>query len=329
MVSQEFSFKDYYLVLGVDPGAGDDEIRSAFRKLARATHPDMTKDAGNYEAFILAREGYDILSDGKKRAEYDSIRKAYLAREDAPGGPAMDDIARDFDIFANQSYRDEWEYFKLHPDDYLDLFQSSLRMFMATLLAVFVGAAAPLAVFLGTAAVILVFLVAAGTVIGAMVTASLSSVVGIVIALLAYRKIRSLAGRVERKGVSLFGKMVVYPLRGIPMKYGRSILFMNYAAVFALMAFFGYHVVSWVYGRLPVDDLPGDRQVLGVASLVLLAVFAVVIIAMSLVLIFEIVMEALSRYPSIRYTRIRVKKRKAILYHAPRRLESGGDGDGR
>lgn len=326
---QEFSFKDYYRILGVEPGSADDEIRSAFRKLARATHPDMTKDSGNYETFILVREGYDILSDRAKRAEYDTIRKAYLSQKDAPAGASAEDIARDFDIFANQSYRDEWEYFKLHPDDYLDLFQSSVRMFLATMLAVFIGAMAPLAVFLGTVIIILVFLLAVGTIIGAFVTTSLSSVVGIVIALLAYRKIRSLAGRLEKKGVTLFGKLVVYPLRGIPMKYGKSILFMNYAAVFALMAVFGYFVVSWVYSRLPIDPLPGEKQLLGVAALVLLAVFTVVIIAMSLVIIFEIVMEALSRYPAIRYTRIRVKKRKGILYQAPRRIGHDGNGSER
>jgi len=62
-----------------------------------------------------------------------------------------------------------------------------------------------------------------------------------------------------------------------------------------------------------------------VAALVLLAVFTVVIIATSLVLIFEIVMEAFTRYPAIRYTRIRVKKRKGITYQAPARIGSDGN----
>jgi len=50
-----------------------------------------------------------------------------------------------------------------------------------------------------------------------------------------------------------------------------------------------------------------------------------VIIATSLVLIFEIVMEAFTRYPAIRYTRIRVKKRKGITYQAPARIGSDGN----
>jgi hypothetical protein len=324
-MAQEFAFKDYYLILGLEPGVGEDDIRTAFRKLARETHPDITKNSGNYEAFILIREGYDILSDRSKRAEYDAMRKAFQSRTNDPAGADVESVARDFDISGNNAYRDEWEYFKLHPDDYLGLFESSLRMFCATMLAVLAGAAAPLAVFAGTICIILIYLLLIGTIIGAFITTSLSSIVGIIMAVLIYRRLREIIARVEERGVSFFGRMVVYPLRGIPKKYGRGILYMNYAAVFVLLAVFGYFVVSWVFGRLPVDSLPGEKQMLGVASLVLLAVFTVVIIATSLVLIFEIVMDALARYPAIRYTRIRVKKRKGILYQAPRRI--GNDGN--
>jgi len=65
--------KDYYKTLGVDRKATQDEIRSAFRKLARKYHPDANK--GNAEAekkFKEMSEAYHVLSDEKKRAEYDN-----------------------------------------------------------------------------------------------------------------------------------------------------------------------------------------------------------------------------------------------------------------
>ncbi len=322
-MSGDFAFKDYYRILGIEREAGDEEIRRAFRKLARETHPDITKNAGNYEAFILVREAYDILTDKKKRLEYDSLWKAYRSLQDGPSVFDMETLAREFDIAGSGAYQDEWEYFKLHPDDYLDLFTSSIKMFTAAALAVLAGAAAPLAVFAGTVSVIVLFALIVGATIGALVTSSLSSVAGIIFALLTYRRLRGVIARLEKRGVSFFGKLVVYPLRGIPKKYGKGVLYMNYAAVFALMGVFGYFVVSWVLHRLPVDELPLERQLWGVTALVLLAVFTVVIIATSLVLVFEIVMEAFTRYPAIRYSRIRVKKRKGIEYSAPARIGSG------
>ncbi len=68
-------FKDYYKILGVEPTADDKTIKTAYRKLARKYHPDVSKEPGAEDKFKEASEAYEALSDPEKRAEYDEIRK--------------------------------------------------------------------------------------------------------------------------------------------------------------------------------------------------------------------------------------------------------------
>lgn len=63
--------RDYYEVLGVNKGANDDEIKKAYRKLARQYHPDVNKAPDAEDKFKEVKEAYDVLSDGQKRAMYD------------------------------------------------------------------------------------------------------------------------------------------------------------------------------------------------------------------------------------------------------------------
>lgn len=67
-------FKDYYEVLGVARSASEDDIRKAFRKLAREYHPDVAKDKKTAEdKFKEINEAYEVLSDPEKRKKYDEL----------------------------------------------------------------------------------------------------------------------------------------------------------------------------------------------------------------------------------------------------------------
>src|SRR5512138_3543486 len=67
-------FRDYYETLGVSKTASEDEIRSAFRKLARKYHPDVAKDKKSAEEkFKEINEAYEVLGDAEKRKKYDAL----------------------------------------------------------------------------------------------------------------------------------------------------------------------------------------------------------------------------------------------------------------
>ncbi len=67
-------FRDYYEVLGVPRTAGEDEVKKAFRKLARQYHPDVAKTKkGAEEKFKEINEAYEVLSDPAKRKKYDEL----------------------------------------------------------------------------------------------------------------------------------------------------------------------------------------------------------------------------------------------------------------
>ncbi|MFD2618258.1 molecular chaperone DnaJ [Terrilactibacillus laevilacticus] len=67
------SKRDYYDVLGVDKNAGKDEIKKAYRKLARKYHPDVNKDKDAPEKFKEVKEAYETLSNPQKKAHYDQF----------------------------------------------------------------------------------------------------------------------------------------------------------------------------------------------------------------------------------------------------------------
>jgi molecular chaperone DnaJ len=79
--------KDYYAVLGVPAGADDAEIKKAYRKLARAFHPDRNPgDKGAEDRFKEISEAYTVLSDPEKRAQYDRFGTV------AGPGPGFQDV---------------------------------------------------------------------------------------------------------------------------------------------------------------------------------------------------------------------------------------------
>ncbi len=103
MAAKDLYEKDFYKVLGIDKKAAADEIKKKYRALARDLHPDKTKgDAAKEEKFKAVSEAYEILSDAKKRAEYDEARSLF-ERGGFQGGDFHDVFGggNPQDIFAN------------------------------------------------------------------------------------------------------------------------------------------------------------------------------------------------------------------------------------
>ena len=109
MAAKDLYEKDFYKILGVDKKASADEIKKKYRSLARDLHPDKNQgDSALEDKFKAVSEAYDILSDSKKRAEYDEAR-SYFERGGfrAPQGGGQNFQGGDFaDIFGGGNPQD-------------------------------------------------------------------------------------------------------------------------------------------------------------------------------------------------------------------------------
>lgn len=83
-------FKDYYEIMGVERDATEDEIRRAYRKLARKYHPDVSKEADAEAKFKELGEAYEVLKNPEKRAAYDQLGSQWRAGQDFHPPPDWD-----------------------------------------------------------------------------------------------------------------------------------------------------------------------------------------------------------------------------------------------
>jgi len=111
-------FKDYYQVMGVARDASQDEIKRAYRKLARKYHPDVSKEKDAEDKFKELQEAYEVLKDPEKRAAYDQLGPNWRQGQDfrpppdwgtgfefsrggpGGGGPRPEDAAEFSDFFS-------------------------------------------------------------------------------------------------------------------------------------------------------------------------------------------------------------------------------------
>jgi len=83
-------FKDYYAVLGIDRSATQDEVKRAYRKLARKFHPDVNREQGAEDKFKEVGEAFEVIGDPEKRAAYDQLGENWKPGEDFQPPPNWD-----------------------------------------------------------------------------------------------------------------------------------------------------------------------------------------------------------------------------------------------
>jgi len=95
-------YKDYYKILGLDRSANPDQIKKAYRKLARKYHPDVSKEPNAEEKFKEVQEAYEVLKDPKKKEMFDQLGYYQSGQEFKPPPPDWEGFSG-FQGFSNEN----------------------------------------------------------------------------------------------------------------------------------------------------------------------------------------------------------------------------------
>lgn len=113
-------YKDYYKILGVSKTASDDDIKSAYRNLARKYHPDINKDPNAEDKFKEINEAYQVLSDPEKRKKYDQFGSEWQSYQHSGGQPGGFDWGP-----WQQSQGGHTSYRTVSPEEFNEMFGST------------------------------------------------------------------------------------------------------------------------------------------------------------------------------------------------------------
>lgn len=293
----DIAFKDYYKILEIPSTADIQTIKSSFRKKAKETHPDSTKE-NNYAQFVLIREAYDILTNPSQRANYDILWKKYHAK-------TSPEIASIFEEFGppDDRYAQEWEYFILHPDDYLSRFESTIALLKASLKSIVISICTPLMVMAGILVTVTIALLV--LFVFAITIASYSSIIaGIIITALMIKRLIEIIATLFAHYVKKGAAWINAQLKGIPMKVGKMVFYGTFTSAFLLLIGYAAAVIASVK---MFTSTPYSRIIV-----LVIGVIAVAVVSLSLYFMFSVFVTALMEYPKIRYTKIKAKKENLL-----------------
>ncbi|PKH01725.1 cytochrome C biogenesis protein [Psychromonas sp. MB-3u-54] len=118
-------YKDYYKIMGLQRNASKEEIKRAYRKLARKYHPDISKEPAAEANFKEVSEAYEVLRDPKKRATYDRLDPNLKSWQQADRDSSFEFSKGEFDDLHGGAFSDFFEAFFGHKDQHSDFNRSA------------------------------------------------------------------------------------------------------------------------------------------------------------------------------------------------------------
>jgi len=314
-MGQDIHFKDYYRILEVPPDASTDTIKTAFRSLARKTHPDVSDDPSNYAAFVLIREAYEILTDTSRREAYHALWTRYHGDNHEKGDENYyHSVFNDFGGPREGAYEDEWEFFVRDPDEYLGMFEKTVKLITASMLASMISGLVTAGVFSFLCGMLCLLLVLAASIMFFVSFASSSALAGGVITFLFIRRIMERLHVFSEWLIPRLAGLITRPLKGIPIARGKWVIYCSYSTTILMLVIYGWISVRWI-GDFFVEQPLTLHTILATGGI---SIGVVLVASFSTAIMFDIIHAALAAYPRITYTRFTAKKYTAIGYSPPR-----------